>query len=338
MPRRPRQARRRALAFAVLVAGSLLGGAGYVAWAAARTDTGVVASRGAAERPAFVVGRQPLVVFRQLDRRRPGEYGSVAAAPLTRPDGPRLVAGLACERVHMRGGRGICLAPAGRLRLSYRARLLGRDLRVLGEVDVGGVPSRARVSPDGRLGAATTFVSGHSYAEVGAFSTQTILIDMVRGVRIAELEEFTLTHDGQTIRSRDLNYWGVTFSRRPGRFYATAATRGSTYLVEGDVEARTLRVLRENVECPSLSPDETRVAFKKRVGAGTPVWRLHVLELATMRETALAETRVVDDQAEWLDDRRVLYRVDEEVWVVHADGRGAPRRFLRAADSPAVVQ
>jgi hypothetical protein len=52
----------------------------------------------------------------------------------------------------------------------------------------------------------------------------------------------------------------------------------------------------------------------------------------------LAETRPIDDQAEWLDDDHVLYRTGEETWMVPADGSGTPKRFLRSADSPAVVR
>ena len=63
-----------------------------------------------------------------------------------------------------------------------------------------------------------------------------------------------------------------------------------------------------------------------------------MLDLATMRETPLAETRSVDDQAEWLDDDRVLYGIDGEVWVVSADGTGKPSRYMAEADSPAVVR
>ena len=97
-------------------------------------------------------------------------------------------------------------------------------------------------------------------------------------------------------------------------------------------------MIHENVECPSLSPDGTRIAFKKRTGSkGTP-WRLTVLDLATMRETPLSEQRSVDDQAEWLDDERVLYAVDGSVWAARADGTGTPRRYIAGADSPASVR
>ena len=114
-------------------------------------------------------------------------------------------------------------------------------------------------------------------------------------------------------------------------------TGGKRYLVEGSIRERSVRVLRDNVECPSLSPDETRIAYKKRVGAADE-WRLHVLDLDTMRETALAEKRSIDDQAEWLNDDVVVYSDGQVVWAVRADGRGAPRRLLRDAASPTSMQ
>jgi hypothetical protein len=216
--------------------------------------------------------------------------------------------------------------------------VFGADLRVRGEVAVDGIPSRARVSPDGRYGAVTLFVAGHSYADLGGFSTTTTLIDLRRGTKIAGLEDFTVTRDGRRITAPDVNYWGVTFARDHDRFYATLATGGRFYLVEGSVRARTMKTIHPGVECPSLSPDETRIAYKKRVGAGGKRWRLYVLDLRTMKETPLAETRSVDDQVEWLDDDHVLYGLQEAIWTMPADGTGAPRRFARRADSPAVVR
>lgn len=40
--------------------------------------------------------------------------------------------------------------------------------------------------------------------------------------------------------------------------------------MRGDVTARTLTTVHRNVECPSLSPDGTRVAYKKRVKEPRP--------------------------------------------------------------------
>ena len=53
------------------------------------------------------------------------------------------------------------------------------------------------------------------------------------------------------------------------------ATGGKTYLIEGSVAERTARVLHENVECPSLSPDGTRIAYKSRTDSDDVPWRLH---------------------------------------------------------------
>ena len=81
------------------------------------------------------------------------------------------------------------------------------------------------------------------------------------------------------------------------------------------MSTRTARVIHDNVECPSLSPDGTRIGYKKLVGSdGT--WRFHVLDLATGADVALAETRSVDDQLEWLDDHNLLYHAGDDIWTV----------------------
>ncbi len=108
-----------------------------------------------------------------------------------------------------------------------------------------------------------------------------------------------------------------------------------------------MKVIADAVECPSLSPDGTRVAYKRPLPGQQRRWRLHVLNLRTMADTALAETRSVDDQVEWIDDSRIAYGVQDEgppptldvnLWTVPADGSGAPAMFLAHAASPAVVR
>ena len=281
--------------------------------------------------------RRPVVVFRNLRGER-AATGQVAVANLAAPAGRRTLGPLRCDRVYFAGGNGLCLAPGRGFAAGYEAQIFGPDLRVRRTVSVAGMPSRARVSPDGRYGSVTLFVTGHSYAAAGDFSTQTTLIDMKRGRRIAELEDFVVTRAGRRVTAVDANFWGVTFARDSDRFYATMATGGETYLIAGSVRARSARVLHENVECPSLSPDGTRVAYKHRTGSSKRPWRAAVLDLATMRETILAEPRSIDDQIEWLDDEHVLYGVDGEIVTTRADGGGRPRRYLAEADSPAVVR
>jgi hypothetical protein len=323
----------RRLVFAVVVAVCLVVAIAYVGRATLRERSapGQAEVVTPAARAALAsLGRStPRVVFQHVAR--DDDYARIAVAASA--GGRRTIVGRVCERVHFAAGRGLCLLHTAGLAPRFAAMILDRDLRMRERVELPGIVSRARVSRDGRYGAATSFVTGHSYRDKG-FSTHTVLLDMAAGAVIADLEEFAITRGGERIRSEDFNFWGVTFAPSGDRFYATLATAGKTYLVEGSVAERRARVLRDNVECPSLSRDGGRIAFKKRVGE---TWRLSVLDLATMRETPLAETRSVDDQAEWLDDEHVLYGLNGDVWRVRADGRGRPVRFLRDALSPAVV-
>jgi Tol biopolymer transport system component len=120
-------------------------------------------------------------------------------------------------------------------------------------------------------------------------------------------------------------------------------------LIQGDIAQRTARVVRENVECPSLSPDGTRLVFKKRTDPESArEWRLAVLDLATMTETMVpGESHSIDDQAEWLDDNHVLYALQDQgppatiaqdIWEATLDGSAPPRLVLKGAMSPAVVR
>jgi hypothetical protein len=284
------------------------------------------------------VDNRQMVVYRALGT---GKAKDVSDMDLTAVAGPEKTvtrSGLACARVYFAGGRGLCVARGHGLTSTFQADIFGPDLKVARTVGLTGIPSRARVSPDGRYGAVTMFVAGHAYATPGSFSTQTTLINLATGSKIADLEDFTVANGERQVTAVDVNFWGVTFARDSDRFYATLATGGKTYLIEGSVSAKTAHVIHTNVECPSLSPDGTRIAYKKRTGPKSDPWRLTVLDLATKRETPLAEPRSVDDQVEWLDDGHVLYAVDGAVWTAPADGTGKPRRFLASAESPAVVR
>ena len=316
---------------------ALLAGACVIAGAAA-VISAVIAQRTAATAAAArsVVIARPYVVFRSLDRK--AHAGELASTALAAPGRARMRSGRLCDRLHANATGGICIARGRSLLGAYEAQLLAPDGRVRHRIDLSGIPSRARVSPDGRYGATTTFVTGHSYAAPGAFSTQTLLIDMRAGTAIADLESFTVSRGGRVVDAADVQYWGVTFERDGDRFYATLATGGKTYLIEGRVSTRTARVIHNNVECPSLSPDGTRIGYKKLVGTKTRTWRFHVLDLASKVDTPVAETRSVDDQLEWLDDGHLLYGAEGAIWTVPADGTGTPHRYLADADSPAVVR
>jgi hypothetical protein len=332
MPSSGRRSPSRGLIFAAIVALSVAVATGYVVLAAGGdgdTEGGLGAASG--------VRGEPHVVFQNV-KGEPGDrsYARVALAQVDEPGRTRNTTRLLCERIYFAANRGLCLVSRqGALQTGYTVKIVGADLERRHQLRLSGIPSRARISPDGRYGATTAFVTGHSYAEDN-FSTQTVLIDLTLGKVIADLEkDFTIMRDGKRIKEIDFNFWGVTFARESGRFYATLRTGDNTYLLEGDMRSRLARVLHENVECPSISPDNTRLAYKKWLGDR---WRLHVLDLETMEETPLAETRSVDDQVEWLDDDRILYGHSFDTWVLPADGTGTPRKFLPRALSPAVIR
>lgn len=275
-------------------------------------------------------------------------YGHVAGVPLTEPDGPRAVLDIACDRVAASLTAISCLRSERGIAPSYNARLYdaaGQAQEL--EWPLPGVPSRTRFSPDGSLVATTSFVTGHAYASIG-FSTETVIHRTSDGESLGSLEEWSLIIDGEPSAPVDRNYWGITFVDDT-TFYATVGmtTIGQTYLVKGDIEARTMTSVLESVECPSLSPDGERIAFKRVTsGAGPTVhWTPAIYDIASGTVTVLdIESRNIDDQIAWLDDDTLLYGApndtpgDSDIWALAADGASEPRLLIRHAWSPAVIK
>jgi dipeptidyl aminopeptidase/acylaminoacyl peptidase len=286
---------------------------------------------------------EPHVLFRHTAS--DATYGQLSAGLLDNPAGERLSAWLSCERVAFAGGQGLCLQADRGIFTTYNALLLDSTLQPRATLKLDGAPSRARISADGTMGAVTVFLAeSHGYSSL-LVSTKTSLIDMVSGDFIGDLEEFSTWRDGTRWKEADFNFWGVTFARDGKSFYASLQSGGRTFLVRGDPALRRLTVVHPDVECPSLSPDGTTIAFKRRL-PGSPVqWRVYLLDVATMAERPLAlETRSVDDQMEWLDSSRLLYAIPRpaspvlDVWVAPIDGSSAPSVFLPEAESPAIVR
>ena len=254
-----------------------------------------------------------------------------------------VVSSVQCERSYTASGVLLCLQSEGSLISQPYVELYNSSLKQTKKLAITGTPNRARLSADGRMAAWTTFVTGDSYTQPGA-STRTSILDLRTGEYVDSLENFKALVEGSPYKAVDINFWGVTFTADDNTFYATMGSNGKTWLMKGDFKARTLSSLRQNVECPSLSPDATRIVFKKRVSDDIRhPWRFTVLNLATMQETPLAETRSVDDQAAWLNNGTVMYAVPHDddpgsdLYAVPADGSGAPRLLAANAMSPSVT-
>lgn len=242
-----------------------------------------------------------------------------------------------CQRFYRAAGTEVCLALAGP-GPTYAAEV-SRGGSVLRSVPLPGVPSRAKVSASGRVVSWTSFVTGDSYAVPGGFSTRTGFFDVRTGEVVETLEGFTAEVEGKPLAAQDVNYWGLTVGADDRTFYATLASGGFTWLVRGDLVERRVRSLRRDAECPSLSPDGTRIAYKKRIGRLGP-WDLAVLDLATGAELRLPGTAGVDDQATWLSPTRLAFAATPRdarhpaVHLVPADGSATATLLIPDATSP----
>jgi len=330
--------RARLVAFAVVC---LLAVAGVVAYVAVGRERPPAASGAPARASASVaeVEAGPHLIFR--DTTLGPSYGHVALAALGAPDGARAVTPMTCDRVDRRAGRTLCLSSRPGVSAASTVVVTAADGAVLRRRNLPGTPSRARLSPDGTLVATTTFVAGDSYLDAG-FSTRTYVVAVDTG-RVVHLEDLALVHEGRRIRPVDRNLWGVTFLDGDA-FYVTVAFGGRPWLARGSLSAGTLTTVRADAECPSLSPDGTRVAYKKRLTSGG--WSVAVLDLASGQERWLPEQRSVDDQVSWLDDDTVVYGLpltgerggETDLYAVPADGSAAPRLLAGQAWSPSVVR
>ena len=334
-PQQGRRFSRRATIFAVVVLCCIAGAAASVALAVVRAHTSHPPAGVRIHTGSSLAGAQgPQLLFRNAITDK--TFGKLAVAPLSDPDHVRAVTDLSCDRVYYAHGSGLCLTATSSFANSYEAKIFDANFHVIKTLKLPGLPSRARISRDGVLGAMTTFVNGDSY-NPGNFSTRTSIVNLHTGDTVANLEDFRVLRDGKDFKKQNFNFWGVTFAHDDDRIYATLGSGKESYLVQGSIKSRTFRVLTTHLECPSLSPDETRIAFKQSLDSHGS-WRIYVLDLKTMKRWPLAETKSVDDQVEWLDNNRILYWRDTGIWVVNADGSGKPAVFVRKASSPSVIR
>lgn len=269
-------------------------------------------------------------------------YGMVGSVALEDPRGPRELAGAACDRVDVSDNVISCMRILRGIPTTFETRILDAEGITKEVWPLPGIPSRTRIS-DAGLVATTAFVTGHSYA-ADSFSTETTIRSM-DGADYGNLEHFTMMINGEELTAIDRNVWGVTFASGD-KFYATVASGGKTWLVGGNINSRKMTSVVENAECPSISPDGTKVAYKKRsTRKGLVHWDIAVLDLASKKETIIPLDNGFDDQLEWLDDDTMLFgvsRVDEvgdsDIYSIRVAVDATPQLFIEHAWSPSVAR
>ena len=337
----------RTVLFTLFVLCCVGGAAGYIQWRVRATPAPASGTRLVDPAGPDVAARRSGAHIVSLSSRADA-FGRISVASLDAPDAPVITASVECERSHFAGDLGLCLT-LNRETMTPRGYglILDRRFQELGRFPLAGLPIRARVSRDQRYAAATVFVTGESYA--GDFTTRTSIIDLGSKQVIADLEQFTVERDGAPFKKIDFNFWGVTFFNDSNQFFATLGTEGQRLLVLGDIAARRMRVVTDDVECPSLAPDERHLVFKRTRGGGTG-WQLWAMDVSTRERWPITEDgRDVDDQVEWLDNDHVVYgmvagpglpELSLGLWLsdIRQNAGQNQRLYAHAATSPSVVR
>ena len=331
--------RTRLVAFAVIVALAI---AGVVAYAVLRRAGSTAARPGRASPRALrslPVEAVPHLVYRSTALGP--DYGKVAMSTLSDPGGASAVTEDACDRVDQRQWHHLCLRP--NRAWCWPARSPPGTAPVASAYPVScpaypagpGCHPTAR-SPPPRPSSRVTPTS------VPASRRAPTCMTWLPAPRCTSRTSPSAT-EGRRITPVDRNYWGVTFLD-DDTFYLTVAFDGRPWLARGSLSTHTVTTVHADAECPSLSPDGRRVAYKKLQPSGG--WRIAVLDLAGGPERLLTETHSVDDQVQWLDDDTVLYGLpltgerggESDLWELPADGAGPPRLLVPQAWSASVVR
>ena len=297
----------------------------------AETTTTVAAA------PREVINPQDIAVA--FINRVPGdEYGFVGYIDQF---GERRITQLECDRLDRNINGGICLSATAGINGTGVGFLLDAGLAQTKRFGVS-KPSRAAVSPSGRIVAWTGFTLGHTYLNPGEFGTRAQLIDVERRLP-ANLEDDFVTYVGDRVLDEDTrNYWGVSFVD-DDVFYATVGTADSVSLVRGQVSTSRIDVVFENASCPAISPDGKTIVAKEQRGDS---FQLVAIDVETGQRRDLGETRSIDDQVEWADDNNIIYAVPNpeegteaqpvfDVYALNVAPGSSPRLLIPFADSPA---
>lgn len=277
--------------------------------------------------------------------RIPGDgYGTLAAIG---SDGKRRSYDLECARAYAAAGVLLCLESAGMFVPAGTARVRSVSDETFPEIwqRPSGLPSRARVTPDGSQLAFTGFVAGHSYLDIGEFSTETIVgTPTTRGMRA---EHFTVASDEPRFAAIDGNWWGVSFEPGATSALLTYGTGPSIEIVRADLRDATIAPVGIEGGCPSVSPSGRYVVVKRPDPRIDAPLALILHDLETGEEQLLNEPRFVDDQVEWLDDDTILYALPRDneliqpvfdIWSLDIGADATATMVVPYADSPAVYR
>jgi hypothetical protein len=330
----------------VIVSQFRLAGVGLLALAVltAVTLAGVVSRARSAQSPpssrlqtARTPLRPPFLMFRALAP--PAAHDRVAMIAIGDAKLTRAVTPLSCARVHFSGGRGLCLIEESVGTVTRHAAIVfDRSFRQRHRILLPGVPTRVRVSPDGRLAAVSTYAEEETPAGE-RLALESMILDLEHGGVLADLREFDVDPQGPAI-GMPRDFASVAFDADGDRFYATLSTLTNRHLVIGSVRNRRLRVIGDGFANEALSPDGRRLVVKRVTDRG--FWQLSILELPSMTEHRLEHgTRSIDDQVEWLDDESVIFHdatgTGTGIWQLAVDGAG-PELLMLDAYSPVVVR
>ena len=265
--------------------------------------------------------------------RRPTDGSRSRPSRGARPAPPRVCAAIACTSPAAAGCASTRPAP-GSSRRGSSTSTCARSATVR----LPGLPSRARVSPDGRYGSVTAFVSGHSYA-------QGHVLDPDDHHRPGPPEGSRRRRDLQDAQRRQAH--GLVGPQRLGRHVrrhpAGASTRPRRPTARRissratSPAARPTRCARTSSarRCrPTARASPTRRSWARRPAPGSCTCSTS-RRCATRRCRSRARSTTRSNGS---TTRRVLYAVDGDVWVADADGGGRPRRFIAHAESPVVVR
>jgi hypothetical protein len=129
------------------------------------------------------------------------DYGRLAIRHI---DGTRTLLDRTCMRVHIATDHGVCLAEnegvvASFTTTFFRAENLNADIKSYASA----LPSRARISPGGTFSAVTAFVSGSSYADIGAETTTIVTIDEIDSNQLLRgANQFTIASNEARLTTR----------------------------------------------------------------------------------------------------------------------------------------